>query len=83
VVERAAIQEYILHSWYACENWHHRRQKKLFFNLRRLKRDSAAPAMDDGDLSPEQVSHIAKNLVVDEGRRYFDEPTFGRRATSR
>ncbi len=61
---RAAIQEYILHSWSLVKIGTTAAQKKLFFNLRRLKRDMRA--IDDGDLSPEQVTQIAKNLVVDE-----------------
>ncbi len=35
-------------------------QKKLFFNLKKLK--NKINALDDGDLSPNQVSHIAKSL---------------------
>ncbi len=61
---RAAIQEYILHSWSLVKIGTTAAQKKLFFNLRRLKRDMRA--IDDGELSPEQVTHIAKNLVVSE-----------------
>src|SRR5512147_2593543 len=61
---RAAIQEYILHSWSLVKIGTTSAQKKLFFNLRRLKRDMRA--IDDGDLSPEQVEHIAKQLAVSE-----------------
>lgn len=61
---RAAIQEYILHSWSLVKIGTTAAQKKLFFNLRRLKRDMKA--IDDGDLSPEQVTHIAQNLAVSE-----------------
>lgn len=59
---RAAIQEYILHSWSLVKIGTTAAQKKLFFNLRRLKRDMKA--IDDGDLSPEQVAHIADSLAV-------------------
>jgi RNA polymerase sigma-32 factor len=61
---RAAIQEYILHSWSLVKIGTTSAQKKLFFNLRRLKQDMRA--IDDGDLSPEQVKKIAQTLVVSE-----------------
>jgi len=61
---RAAIQEYILHSWSLVKIGTTAAQKRLFFNLRRLKRDMRA--IDDGDLSPEQVTHIADTLAVTE-----------------
>ena len=61
---RAAIQEYILHSWSLVKIGTTAAQKKLFFNLRRLKRDMKA--IDDGDLSPEQVTRIANQLAVPE-----------------
>ena len=41
-----------------------RAQKKLFFNLRKIK--SKINALEDGDLSPNQVNHIAKTLDVAE-----------------
>ncbi|NHN88457.1 RNA polymerase sigma factor RpoH [Acetobacter conturbans] len=59
---RAAIQEYILHSWSLVKMGTTSAQKKLFFNLRRLKGEMKA--IDDGDLAPEQVAHIAKTLGV-------------------
>lgn len=62
---RAAIQEYVLHSWSMVKMGTTASQKKLFFNLKRLKRDMRA--IDDGELSPDQVTYIAKNLVVPEG----------------
>ncbi len=61
---RAAIQEYILHSWSLVKMGTTAAQKKLFFNLRRLK--GQMQAIDDGDLKPEQVAHIAKVLDVPE-----------------
>ena len=61
---RAAIQEYILHSWSLVKMGTTAAQKKLFFNLRRLK--GQMQAIDDGDLKPEQVAKIAKMLDVPE-----------------
>jgi RNA polymerase sigma-32 factor len=61
---RAAIQEYILHSWSLVKMGTTAAQKKLFFNLRRLK--GQMQAIDDGDLQPEQVAKIAHALAVPE-----------------
>ena len=61
---RAAIQEYILHSWSLVKMGTTAAQKKLFFNLRRLK--GQMQAIDDGDLHPEQVTVIATKLAVPE-----------------
>lgn len=61
---RAAIQEYILHSWSLVKMGTTAAQKKLFFNLRRLKGQLAA--LEDGDLQPEVVAKIAKTLQVPE-----------------
>ena len=61
---RAAIQEYILHSWSRVKMGTAAAQKKLFFNLRRMK--SQMQAIDDGDLQPEQVARIAHMLDVPE-----------------
>ena len=61
---RAAIQEYILHSWSLVKIGTTAAQKKLFFNLRRLK--GQMQAIDDGDLAPEQVNKIAQSLGVPE-----------------
>src|SRR5271154_4297414 len=61
---RAAIQEYILHSWSLVKMGTTAAQKKLFFNLRRLK--GQMQAIEDGDLKPEQVSKIATTLAVPE-----------------
>ncbi len=61
---RASIQEYILHSWSLVKMGTTAAQKKLFFNLRKLKGQMSA--IDDGDLSPEQVTHIADTLKVSE-----------------
>jgi RNA polymerase sigma-32 factor len=61
---RAAIQEYILHSWSLVKMGTTAAQKKLFFNLRRLK--GQMQAIEDGDLQPEQVTKIAHVLDVPE-----------------
>ncbi|MCX7373784.1 MAG: RNA polymerase sigma factor RpoH, partial [Alphaproteobacteria bacterium] len=61
---RAAIQEYILHSWSLVKMGTTAAQKKLFFNLRRLKGQLAA--LEEGDLSPEVVAKIAHTLAVPE-----------------
>lgn len=61
---RAAIQEYVLHSWSLVKMGTTASQKKLFFNLRRIK--GQIQAIDDGDLHPEQVSLIATTLGVSE-----------------
>src|SRR5580692_25213 len=61
---RASIQEYILHSWSLVKIGTTAAQKKLFFNLRRLKGEMKA--IDDGDLSFEQVKQISDRLNVTE-----------------
>lgn len=61
---RAAIQEYILHSWSLVKMGTTAAQKKLFFNLRRIKGE--IEAIDDGDLSPEQTTEVATRLNVPE-----------------
>jgi RNA polymerase sigma-32 factor len=61
---RAAIQEYILHSWSLVKIGTTAAQKKLFFNLRKLK--GQLQAIEDGDLSPENVRKIAEELDVPE-----------------
>ena len=61
---RASIQEYILHSWSLVKMGTTAAQKKLFFNLRRLK--GQLQAIEDGDLSPENVKKIAQTLSVPE-----------------
>src|SRR5580765_5442580 len=61
---RAAIQEYILHSWSLVKMGTTAAQKKLFFNLRKLK--GQMRAIDEGDLSPENVKKIATELSVSE-----------------
>src|SRR3982751_3885816 len=61
---RASIQEYILHSWSLVKMGTTAAQKKLFFNLRRLKAQMSA--LDEGDLQQEQVAKIAHTLQVPE-----------------
>ena len=61
---RAAIQEYILRSWSLVKMGTTAAQKKLFFNLRKLK--GQLQAIDDGDLPHETVTEIARRLAVPE-----------------
>ena len=61
---RASIQEYILHSWSLVKIGTTAAQKKLFFNLRKLK--GQMKAIEEGDLSPERVTLIAQKLDVPE-----------------
>jgi RNA polymerase sigma-32 factor len=61
---RAAIQEYILHSWSLVKMGTTAAQKKLFFNLRQLK--GRLEQFEAGDLSPESVAMIAAELDVPE-----------------
>jgi RNA polymerase sigma-32 factor len=62
---RAAIQEYILHSWSLVKMGTTAAQKKLFFNLRKLK--GRMQELEQGDLSPETVQAIAEELDVPAG----------------
>jgi RNA polymerase sigma-32 factor len=61
---RAAIQEYILRSWSLVKLGTTSAQKKLFFNLRKAK--AKVGALEEGDLRPENVAQIAKDLSVTE-----------------
>lgn len=61
---KASIQEYVLHSWSLVKIGTTVAQKKLFFNLKRLKGD--LKAIDDGDLHPDDVREIANQLDVSE-----------------
>jgi RNA polymerase sigma-32 factor len=61
---KAAIQEYILRSWSLVKMGTTANQKRLFFNLRKVK--GKIQALDDGDLNPEQVAEIATRLNVSE-----------------
>jgi RNA polymerase sigma-32 factor len=61
---KSAIQEYILRSWSLVKMGATANQKKLFFNLRKAKRKISA--LDEGDLRPDQVKLIAKQLGVTE-----------------
>jgi RNA polymerase sigma-32 factor len=61
---KAAIQEYVLKSWSQVKIGTTASQKKLFFNLRKIK--SKINALEDGDLNPNHVSQIAKTLEVSE-----------------
>ena len=59
---KAAVQEYVLRSWSLVKLGTTAAQKKLFFNLRKLK--GRISAHDNDDLSPEQVDYIAEQLNV-------------------
>ena len=59
---RASIQEYILRSWSLVKIGTTAAQKKLFFNLRKIK--GQIDAVEDGDLRPDQVELIANKLGV-------------------
>ncbi len=61
---RAAIQEYILRTWSLVKMGTTAAQKKLFFNLRKIK--GQIQAIDDGDMTPEQVETISTKLGVSE-----------------
>jgi RNA polymerase sigma-32 factor len=61
---RAAIQEYILRSWSLVKMGTTAAQKKLFFNLRKVK--GKINALEEGDLRPEHVTEIATKLAVSE-----------------
>ena len=61
---RASIQEYILRSWSLVKLGTTSAQKKLFFNLRKAK--AKVGALEEGDLRPETVAQIAKDLSVTE-----------------
>jgi RNA polymerase sigma-32 factor len=61
---RASIQEFILRSWSLVKMGTTAAQKKLFFNLRRMK--NQIEAFEDGDLKPEDVTKIATDLGVTE-----------------
>lgn len=61
---KASIQEFILRSWSLVKIGTTASQKKLFFNLRRLK--GKLQAVEDGDMHPDDVKQIATTLQVSE-----------------
>ena len=61
---KASIQEFILRSWSLVKMGTTANQKKLFFNLRKVK--GQIQALEDGDLKPDQVKEIATRLGVPE-----------------
>ena len=61
---KASIQEYILRSWSLVKMGTTANQKRLFFNLRKVK--GKIQALDEGDLKPEQITEIATRLNVSE-----------------
>ncbi len=61
---KASIQEFVLRSWSLVKMGTTANQKKLFFNLRKIK--GQIQALEEGDLKPEHVKYIAKRLGVHE-----------------
>lgn len=61
---KASIQEYILRSWSLVKMGTTANQKRLFFNLRKMK--GQIQALEEGDLKPDQVTMIAERLGVSE-----------------
>ena len=59
---RASIQEYVLRTWSLVKMGTTAAQKKLFFNLRRIKANMKA--IDNGDLRPEQLEYVSTQLGV-------------------
>ena len=74
MVDQGDIQEYILRSWSLVKIGITAGQKKLFFNLRGSK--ARFGLYCEGDLKPEQVTHIADQLGVTEAG-HVDEPAHG------
>ncbi len=72
---RASIQEYILRSWSLVKMGTTAAQKKLFFNLRKVK--GQIQAIEEGDLHPEQVEGDFRAARRDRGRGDLDEPAHG------
>ncbi len=65
---RASIQEYILHSWSLVKIGTTAAQKKLFFNLRKIKNELRL--INEGELKPEEAKAISERLEVDEKEVY-------------
>ena len=61
---KSSIQEHILHSWSLVKMGTTAAQKKLFFNLRRIKNDLRI--FEEKQLSPEHIKTISERLVVEE-----------------
>ena len=61
---KASIQEYVLHSWSLVKIGTTSAQKKLFFNLRRIKNE--LKVFEEKELSPEIIKKISHQLVVEE-----------------
>ena len=72
---KASIQEYILRSWSLVKMGTTAAQKKLFFNLRRMK--GQIKALEEGDLRPDQVKQIATKLGVPEDDVISMNPRLG------
>ena len=74
---KASIQEYVLRSWSLVKMGTTASQKKLFFNLRKMK--GQIQALEEGDLKPDQVKLIATRLGVDGRGSHQHEPQARRR----
>ena len=74
---KASIQEYILRSWSLVKMGTTASQKRLFFNLRKVK--GQIQALEEGDLKPEQVDRDRHQARRQRGRRDLDEPPPRRR----
>lgn len=61
---KASIQEYVLRSWSLVKIGTTSAQKKLFFNLRKMKQQIAG--VTNNDLTPDQIQEIAQTLDVSE-----------------
>ena len=72
---KASIQEYILRSWSLVKMGTTASQKKLFFNLRKVK--GQIQALEEGDLQPDQVSEIATRAGRHRGGSHQHEPPAG------
>jgi len=62
VVDKASIQEYVLRSWSLVKIGTTTAQKKLFFNLKKIKNQLSVNS--EGDLNPKHVEEISKRLSV-------------------
>ena len=74
---KASIQEFVLRSWSLVKMGTTANQKKLFFNLRKVK--SQIEALEEGDLRPDQVQADRQEARRDRRGRDLDEPPPGRR----
>lgn len=67
---KASIQEYVLRSWSLVKIGTTAAQKRLFFNLRKTKKEAPQHESAQGELTPEMAQYIAKKLNVKEAEVY-------------